>query len=62
MTETAGIALENLRMLVEQVGLSLMSEELTALKPMCDSQDHATVYTKLKVSGGNSVCSLPAVA
>jgi hypothetical protein len=36
MAETAGIALENFRVLVERAGLSLSSEELTVLKPMFD--------------------------
>jgi len=36
MAETAGIALDNLRVLVERAGLSLTSEALTALKPMFD--------------------------
>jgi hypothetical protein len=36
MAETAGIALENFRVLVERARLSLSSEELTALKPLFD--------------------------
>ena len=36
MAETAGIALDNLRVLVEWAELSLTSEALTALKPMFD--------------------------
>jgi hypothetical protein len=36
MAETAGISLENFRVLVERVGLSLSHEELVSLKPMFD--------------------------
>jgi hypothetical protein len=36
MAETASISLENFHILVERAGLSLSSEELTALKPMFD--------------------------
>ena len=36
MTESEGIAVEQLRGLAERAGLTMKTEELTALKPMFD--------------------------
>ena len=36
MADSAGIALDNLRVLAEQVGMSLTTAELEHLKPMFD--------------------------
>jgi hypothetical protein len=36
MAETAGISVENFRVLVERAGLSLSHDELVSLKPMFD--------------------------